>query len=965
MISDTEAMARAGEHSSADDLIAVLSEMMAEMGRSIPADQGSILDASLDRDLGFDSLSRMELVHRAEQVFGVTLADDVIGRAETPAELLRAIGGAAGTHSIAMAKEAPRRPPEAGGIAPKSADTLGAVLAWHAEAHPGRIHIRLLSDQGDAIEITYGDLWNDARDFAAGLIHYRLQPGEPVILMLPTHQDYFRAFFGVLLAGGIPVPVYPPGRAQQLEEHVRRHGAIASNARAAIMITVPEAVPFARLLMARTDSLRAVVTPQDLQGAEMPAHLPNPAASDTAFIQYTSGSTGDPKGVVLSHANLLANIRAMGEHLKVTPEDVFVSWLPLYHDMGLIGAWLGSLTYAVPLVLMAPLSFLARPHRWLWAISNYRGTISGGPNFAYEACLSRIRDADLEGCDLSTWRVAFCGAEPISVPTLENFIARFAGQGFAPGAMMPVYGLAENSVGLTFPPLGRGPVIDRIDRQRLARTGEAERSGADGDSGLALPSCGYPLGGHQVRIVDDQGRELPDRRQGRIQFQGPSSSIGYLRNAEATAALFDGDWLNSGDLGYTVDGEIYITGRTKDLIIRGGRNIHPAEIEAALSELDGLRPGGIAVFGSPDPASGTERLIVMAETRQRGEAAGAALEREINGRTTDIAGTPPDRVLLVAPRTVPKTSSGKIRRGAARRLFETGRIDAGPASLRWQIFKIAVSGYASIARRGARRLGGKAFAVYVGTAIVILAPLAWLGVALLPGEGWRWSLVRGTLSILFSIARIKVTTDGLENIRGAGPIILTCNHSSYLDGALLAYAMGEPLHFVAKAELSKNPITRNFLARLGSHFVERFDVGKSLADAGAIQRLVQSGRPIVFFPEGTLSRMAGLLPFQTGAFQAAVENQAAIVPVVIRGSRHVLRDGAFIPRPGRIMVRMLTPLVSEPAPGDDPSATWGRAIALRDQCRASILQHCGEPDLRRENVLLDLAGERSDAPPGD
>ena len=227
-------MARAGEHSSADDLIAVLSEMMAEMGRSIPADQGSILDASLDRDLGFDSLSRMELVHRAEQVFGVTLADDVIGRAETPAELLRAIGGAAGTHYIAMAKEAPRRPPEAGGIAPKSADTLGAVLAWHAEAHPGRIHIRLLSDQGDAIEITYGDLWNDARDFAAGLIHYRLQPGEPVILMLPTHQDYFRAFFGVLLAGGIPVPVYPPGRAQQLEEHVRRHGAIASNARAAI-----------------------------------------------------------------------------------------------------------------------------------------------------------------------------------------------------------------------------------------------------------------------------------------------------------------------------------------------------------------------------------------------------------------------------------------------------------------------------------------------------------------------------------------------------------------------------------------------------------------------------------------------------------------------------------------------------------------------------------------------------------
>jgi acyl-CoA synthetase (AMP-forming)/AMP-acid ligase II len=640
------------------------------------------------------------------------------------------------------------------------------------------------------------------------LIGKGLQPGESVILMLPTAEDYFRAFFGVLLAGGIPVPVYPPGRAQQLEEHVRRHGAIADNAHAAIMITVPEAVAFARLAMARAASLRAVVTPDDLKGSAMPSHLPNPAPSDTAFIQYTSGSTGDPKGVVLSHANLLANIRAMGERLEVTPDDVFISWLPLYHDMGLIGAWLGSLTYAMPLVLMAPLSFLARPQRWLWAISNYKRTISGGPNFAYEACQARIRDTELDGCDLSFWRVAFCGAEPINVATLETFMQRFAGIGFARTAMMPVYGLAENSVGLTFPPAGREPLFDRIDAQHLARTGAAIISGAD--DGILVPSCGYPISGHQVRIVDDGGRELADRRQGRLQFQGPSASIGYLRNAEATKALFDGDWLNSGDLGYTVDGEVYITGRTKDLIIRGGRNIHPAEIEAALSDLEGLRTAGIAVFGSPDPASGTERLIVMAETRRRGDAARTALEGTINARATDIAGAPPDRVLLVAPRTVPKTSSGKIRRGAARQMFESGAIDAGPASLKWQKFRITASVYGAMARRGAHRLGGAAFAIYVGAAILILAPLAWLGVAVLPVESWRWRLVRGTLAALFSIARIKITTKGLSYLPAAGPIILAANHSSYLDGAVLAYALGKPLRFVAKAELSKNPITRIF-----------------------------------------------------------------------------------------------------------------------------------------------------------
>ena len=958
MNSDSKAKQPAKDRSGADRLITVLSEMMNEMGRNFADGRGAILDASLDRDLGFDSLSRMELVHRAETEFGVTLPDDVIGRAETPAELLRAITAAAGAPAMTMAAATSAPTPEAAGSAPKSADTLNAVLAWHAQAHPGRTHIRLLLDQGEPAEITYGDLWNGAREFAAGLIAKGLQTGEPVIVMLPTGKDYFNAFFGVLLAGGIPVPVYPPGRAQQLEEHVRRHGAIADNARAAIMITVPEAVAFARLAIARAASLRAVVTPDELKGAAMPTHLPNPASGDAAFIQYTSGSTGDPKGVVLSHANLLANIRAMGERLEVTPHDVFVSWLPLYHDMGLIGAWLGSLTYAMPLVLMAPLSFLARPQRWLWAISNYKGTISGGPNFAYEACQARIIDADLDGCDLSSWRVAFCGAEPIHVPSIESFMQRFAGIGFARTAMMPVYGLAENSVGLTFPTVGRGPRFDRIDAEQLARTGAAEITSAD--DAISVPSCGYPISGHQLRIVDEGGRELPDRRQGRLQFQGPSASSGYLHNAEATKALFDGDWLNSGDLGYSVEGEIYITGRVKDLIIRGGRNIHPVEIEAALSGLEGLRSGGIAVFGSPDPASATERLIVMAETRRRGDEAHTALEREINARATDITGEPPDRVLLVAPRTVPKTSSGKIRRAAARHMFESGAIDAGPASLKWQKFRIAVSGHRAMVRRGAHRLGGASFAFYVGAAIVVLAPLAWLGVALLPVESWRWRLVRGTTGILFSIARIKITTEGLGHLPTAGPIILAANHSSYLDGAVLAFALGKPLRFVAKAELSKNPITRIFLNRLGSHFVERFNVSKSLADAGRVQPHATSANPVVYFPEGTLSRMAGLLPFQTGAFLAATESQIAIAPVVIRGSRHVLRDGTFIPRPGRIQVRLLTALQAEPAPGGGKDDAWWRAIVLRDRCRAIMLEHCGEPDLRQENLLLDLAARRTE-----
>jgi len=956
--SDTKSAPRERDKTSAHRLFTVVSEMMAEMDRAYLEDGAAIMNASLDRDLGFDSLSRMELVHRIEREFEVTLMDDVIARAETPGELLKAIGGKAGTTPTFTAEVFSTG--QDGGAAPASADTLNRVLAWHADAHPERTHVRLLSDQGEAGEISYGTLWTDALELAAGLIEHDLQPGESVILMLPTEMDYFRAFFGVLLAGGVPVPVYPPGRPQQLEEHVRRHAAIADNARAGIMITVDEAKMFSRLLRSQAESLREMVTCDDLKGAEIPSLLPDPSPGDAAFIQYTSGSTGDPKGVVLSHANLLANIRTMGAHLEVTAEDVFVSWLPLYHDMGLIGAWLGSLTHAIPLVLMSPLSFLARPQRWLSAISNYKGTLSGAPNFAFEACLARIRDEDIEGCDLSSWRVAFCGAEPINVPTLEQFAARFANYGFTASAITPVYGLAENSVGLTFPPLGRGPRYDRIDRQTLSRTGRAEIAGEPGEQVLAVPSCGHPLRGHQLRIVDESGRELPDRREGRIQFHGPSSTLGYLRNAEATAALFDGDWLNSGDVGYTVDGEVYITGRTKDLIIRGGRNIYPAEIEAAVGELDGVRQGGVAVFGSPDPQSGTERLVIMAETRQRGDAAKAKLNSQINARASDVAGAPPDRVLLVPPRTVPKTSSGKVRRSTARQMFETGRVEVGTAAVNWQILKITASGLAPLGRRTARHLAHWLYAGYVGAAVLFVAPIAWLLVALLPRESWRWAAVRAALSALFSIARVKVTVDGLQDIPGKGPVILTSNHASYLDGALLVYALPDRFSFVAKAELRENFITRILLSRLGSYFVERFDVQKSIEDAKAIQRLAASGRRIVYFPEGTLSRMAGLLPFQTGAFAAAISASAVIQPVVIRGSRHVLRDGTYVPRPGGILVRIFPPMVTDPKSGTGRDDTWRRAIELRDRTRATILEHCGEPDLRHESALQSLADQRSD-----
>jgi acyl-CoA synthetase (AMP-forming)/AMP-acid ligase II len=388
---------------------------------------------------------------------------------------------------------------------PVEADTLLDVLDWHVHSNPQHPHIYLYGEEDEPETITYAALFDGARTIAAGLQAHELQPGQSVAIMLPTSRDYLFSFFGILLAGGIPVPIYPPARASQIEEHLRRHASILANANTVILITVPEAQVVARLLKAQVEILHNVITPGELAVHGMAVTVQAVRAGDIALLQYTSGSTGAPKGVVLTHADLLANIRAMGDIAQVDPTDVFVSWLPLYHDMGLIGAWLGSLYYAMTLVLMSPLTFLVHPQRWLWAIHHHRGTLSAAPNFAFELCLQKLTDSDIEGLDLNSWRMAVNGAEPVSPHTIRRFSQRFARYGFRPEAMAPVYGLAEAAVGLAFPPPGRIPPIDRIKRDVFESSGKAVPADAADTRALEFVACGQPLPGYQIRIVDQSG----------------------------------------------------------------------------------------------------------------------------------------------------------------------------------------------------------------------------------------------------------------------------------------------------------------------------------------------------------------------------------------------------------------------------------------------------------------------------
>ncbi|MGE5638853.1 MAG: AMP-binding protein [Clostridia bacterium] len=896
------------------------------------------LDSSLERDLGLDSLARVELVLRLEREFGASLPEQALASAETPRDLLRFLMAAAGEAPHKADQSVASLVQSAGVRPPAEAQTLVEALEYHLERQPDRLSVFLYEESAEK-RLTYRDLWEGATRYAARLVEGGLQPGQTVAIMLPTSAEYLYCFYGVLLAGAVPVPLYPPVRLATIEDHMTRHVGILKSAGASIMVTIPEAKALAWLLRAQVESLRDVLVPKDFS-SENVAFTPVRARSGhIGFLQYTSGSTGNPKGVVLTHANLLANVRAMGKGARATQEDVFVSWLPLYHDMGLIGGCFATMYLGFPVVLMSPLAFLSRPSSWMRAIHRHRGTISGGPNFSYELCLRRIDEADMEGLDLSSWRFAFNGAEPVRPETMVKFSQKFSRWGFNRNAMSPVYGLAESTVGVAFTPPGTPWRMDRLDRNRFSRTGQAVPAAPGDTSPLEVVACGEVLDEHDLRVVDAAGIELPDRHEGQLQVRGPSTTSGYYRHPEATKGLLAGDWINTGDRAYLSEGMVYITGREKDIIIRGGRNISPYELEEAVGNLAGIRRGCVAVFGSIDPHGGTERVVVLAETRQEDSFENEKLKTAINALAVSLLGGPADDIVLAPPHTVPKTSSGKIRRVAARDYYERG--PAAVSSAVWlQFVRLVAAGIAPQLRRGLRVVGGFLFALRAWLAIALLFPVAFLSAWLKPGKA-AWNATGWCARMFFRICGIPLAARGLENLPASGPFVLASNHTSYLDGAvLLAVLDWKRYAFVAKSELVANPVTKIFLSGLGSLFVERFDVQKSAEHADELVEAARRGASLIVFPEGTLVRTTGLMAFRAGAFQAAAQAGVPVVPVALRGVRSVLRDGTWYPRRAPISVTFGAPVAPD---GED----WNATLRLRDRVRAQILKHCGEPDLAR------------------
>ncbi len=531
--------------------------------------------------------------------------------------------------------------------------------------------------------------WSEIRDralrCAGGLAALGIERGDRVALVYPTSPEFFDAFFAVLMAGGIPVPLYPPVRLGRLDEYTARTAAMlgAVDARLVLADTRVRRILGTVIELAKPWLGCRTVASLDDDGLETDA----PQSTDLAMIQFSSGTTSVPRPVALSHRAVVAQTirlnRFWPDGNGITHSGV--SWLPLYHDMGLIGCVFPALERGADLTLLPPELFVARPAVWLRCISKYRATVSPAPNFAYGLCVEKIRDEDLEGVDLSQWGVALCGAEPVAARVLRAFQDRFARWGFRAEALTPVYGLSEASLAVTFSEVSR-PFTSRFyDRDLLAD----ERVASEDPAGVEIVSVGRPLPDFEIRIVDANGEQKPEGEIGRLEVSGPSLMDGYFGQPRETARAIRDGWLDTGDLGFLASGELFLTGRSKDLIILRGRNHSPIEVEHALDDVEGVRTGcTLAASFVPDGGAG-EELVVLAEAMGN-QPAGRypVIAGEMARAVRAATGLDPQHVEVLPPGTLPRTSSGKIRRRQGILLWQAGEL-APPVCV--TPFKIASS----------------------------------------------------------------------------------------------------------------------------------------------------------------------------------------------------------------------------------------------------------------------------------
>lgn len=547
--------------------------------------------------------------------------------------------------------------------------TLVDALTQAAKSKAGYIY---LEETGEERFQPFQDLLREAQKVAAALADRGVKKGDRVAIIVPESQSFLESFLGASVGGFVPVPLYPPMNLGQLDSYLEHAKHIIRASHAKIILTTNQVRRVLGTVQAECPMVRTVLPFEEAKSNHL-APIEKVRLDDIGFIQFTSGSTSRPKGVVLTHSNLVANVGAIVDGIQVQDSDLGVSWLPLFHDMGLIGMAMASLYTAHNTVVMSPILFLKRPVEWLKALTRHKGTVSFAPNFAYGLCTKRVKESDLASLDLSSWRIAGCGAEPIQAQTLHDFAKKFSVAGFQETSFLPCYGMAENTLAITFPSLGQKLKVDAVKPTELAEHKRAEKSD-DETNTIQFVNCGKPFPGHELQVVDEHDAPVGERVVGEIVLRGPSVMRGYDQQEELTKHTLRNGWLHTGDLGYLVDGELYVCGRTKDMIILNGRNYYPQDIEWSVNEIPGVRKGNVVAFGT-NAFSTKEKVVVVVEAKDANE---QELTEKVKRKVQEAQGLVLDEVLIVPPGTLPKTSSGKLQRARTKARYESKELN-GPA----------------------------------------------------------------------------------------------------------------------------------------------------------------------------------------------------------------------------------------------------------------------------------------------